>query len=312
MRGAREPSLSVLQIYSEGRILSFSCAFAGWIRWYYWCIAVYFRILAFKALHRTLYHAEHFSVSQFQPRGCHKDAHPFFPFYYGIHSLMFGGYPPTAIGYPPTAIGYPPTAISYPPTAIGYTPTAIGYPPTAIGYPPTTIGYTPTAIGYTPTAIGYPPTAISYPPAAIGYTPTVIGYPPTAIGYSPAAIVGRIGHSEFFFSIMAPPVSAMDVGHIDRTQFVLLSISNLLGAVLCLPRLCLPQGLEPPARPPAKPDPKAANPRAKPSTKSAAKPAARVAAKSAAREPIPVAPVEHLQLFRVEYSRQKMWHRACF
>ena len=25
-------------------------------------------------------------------------------FYYGIHSLMFGGYPPTAIGYPPTAI----------------------------------------------------------------------------------------------------------------------------------------------------------------------------------------------------------------
>ena len=28
--GAREPSLSVLQIYSEGRISSFSCAFAGW------------------------------------------------------------------------------------------------------------------------------------------------------------------------------------------------------------------------------------------------------------------------------------------
>ena len=88
-------------------------------------------------------------------RGCHKDAHLFF-FYYGIHSLMFGGYPPTAIGYPPTAIGYPPTAI-------GYTATAIGYPPTAIGY--------------TPTAIGYPP----------------------------ATIVGRIGHSEFFFSITAPP-----------------------------------------------------------------------------------------------------------
>ena len=99
-------------------------------------------------------------------------------FYYGIHSLMFGGYPPTAIGYPPTAIGYPPTAIGYPPTAIGYPPTAIGYPPTAIGYPPT-------AIGYPPTAIGYPPTAI--------------GYPPTAIGYPPAAIVARIGHSEFFF-----------------------------------------------------------------------------------------------------------------
>ena len=78
-------------------------------------------------------------------RGCHKDTHLFF-FYYGIHSLMFGGYPPTAIGYPPTAIGYTPTAIGYPPTAIGYTPTAIGYPPTAIGYTPTAIGYPPTAI----------------------------------------------------------------------------------------------------------------------------------------------------------------------
>ena len=53
-----------------------------------------------------------------QPRGCHKDAHPPPFFYYHIHSLMFGGYPPTAIGYPPTAIGYPPTAIGYPPAAI--------------------------------------------------------------------------------------------------------------------------------------------------------------------------------------------------
>ena len=32
-----------------------------------------------------------------------------------------------------------------------------------------------------------------------GYPPTAIGYPPTAIGYPPTAIVGRIGHSEFFF-----------------------------------------------------------------------------------------------------------------
>ena len=112
---------------------------------------------------------------------------------------MFGGYPPTAIGYPPTAIGYPPTAIGYPPTAINYPPTAIGYPPTAIGYPPTAIGYPPTAIGYPPTAIGYSPTAIGYTPTAIGYTPTTIGYPPTAISYPPAAIIGRIGHSEFFF-----------------------------------------------------------------------------------------------------------------
>ena len=77
---------------------------------------------------------------------------------------------------------------------------------------------------------------------------------------------------------------------------------------------CLPQGLEPPAKPPAKPAPKAAKPRAKPSTKSAAKPAAQVAAKPAgqpaAGEPIPVAPVEHVQLFRVKYTRQKKWHRA--
>ena len=66
----------------------------------------------------------------------------------------------------------------------------------------------------------------------------------------------------------------------------------------------LPQGLEPPAKPPAKPAPKAAKPGAKPSTKSAAKPAAQVAAMPAAQpaagEPIPVAPVEHVQLFRVK------------
>ena len=56
----------------------------------------------------------------------------FFFCYDGIHSLMFGGYAPTAIGYPPTAIGHPPIATGYPPTAIGYPPTAISYPPTAI------------------------------------------------------------------------------------------------------------------------------------------------------------------------------------
>ena len=32
-----------------------------------------------------------------------------------------------------------------------------------------------------------------------GYPPTASGYPPTAIGYPPTAIIGRIGHSEFFF-----------------------------------------------------------------------------------------------------------------
>ena len=87
-------------------------------------------------------------------RGCHKDAHPFF-FYYGIHSLMFGGYPPTAISYPPTAIGY---------------------------------------------------------------TPTAIGYPPTAIGYPLAAIVGRIGHSEFFFSFITAPPGAL-TAHRDGSTY---------------------------------------------------------------------------------------------
>ena len=71
---------------------------------------------------------------------------------------------------------------------------------------------------------------------------------------------------------------------------------------------CLPQGLEPPAKPASK----AAKPRAKPSTKSAAKPAAQVAAKSAAKPvagaAIPVAHVEHVQLFKVRYPRQKKWH----
>ena len=56
-----------------------------------------------------------------------------------------------------------------------------------------------TPSGYPPTAVGYPPTGIGYPPTAIGYPPTASGYPPTAIGYPPTAIVGRIGHSEFFF-----------------------------------------------------------------------------------------------------------------
>jgi hypothetical protein len=48
------------------------------------------------------------------------------------------------------------------------------------------------------------------------------------------------------------------------------------------------------------------------STKSAAKPADKVAGKPAARPaagaPIPVPPVEHVQLFKVKGSRQKKWH----
>ena len=43
-------------------------------------------------------------------------------------------------------------------------------------------------------------------------------------------------------------------------------------------------------------------------TGAAAKPAAKVAAKPAAGEPILVTPVEHVQLFKVEYSHQKKWH----
>ena len=67
----------------------------------------------------------------------------------------------------------------------------------------------------------------------------------------------------------------------------------------------LTQGLEPPTKPASQPAPKAAKPRAKPSTKSAAK----LAAKPAARAPIPVAPFEHVQLFKVKYSCQKKWHQ---
>ena len=55
---------------------------------------------------------------QIVPVGAIRTLTPPPPFYYGIHSLMFGGYPPSAIGYPPTAIGYTPTAIAYPPPAI--------------------------------------------------------------------------------------------------------------------------------------------------------------------------------------------------
>ena len=51
-----------------------------------------------------------------------------------------------------------------------------------------------------------------------------------------------------------------------------------------------------------------AKPHAKPSTKSASKRAAQVVAKPAVGKPIPAALVEHVQLFRVTYSRQRKWH----
>ena len=85
---------------------------------------------------------------------------------------------------------------------------------------------------------GYPPTAIGYTPTAIGYPPTAIGYPPTAISYPPAAIIGRIGHSEFFFFfIMATPASA----------FPCCSLSSVAcrPCATCSVLLCL----APPARP---------------------------------------------------------------
>jgi hypothetical protein len=75
-----------------------------------------------------------------------------------------------------------------------------------------------------------------------------------------------------------------------------------------VPALCV-EGTKPKTA--AKPASKAAKPRAKPS-KHAAKPAAQVAAKPAARpaagEPIPVAPGEHVQLFKAKHSHQKKWH----
>ena len=76
---------------------------------------------------------------------------------------------------------------------------------------------------------------------------------------------------------------------------------------------CLPQGLEPHAKPAAnKPAPKVAKPGAKPSAKRATKPAVKVAAKPAAMpaagDPMPVALMEHVKLFKGKYSRQKKWH----
>ena len=68
-------------------------------------------------------------------------------------------------------------------------------------------------------------------------------------------------------------ISATDVDHIDTYPAGAVVNFQPSGAVLCLPTLYLPQGLEPTSKPPAKPAPKAAKPRAKPSTKSAAKPA---------------------------------------
>ena len=94
-------------------------------------------------------------------------------------------------------------------------------------------------------------------------------------------------------------------------QTLILCGQRVLGKLYFMPDVleanCLSQGPEPPA----KPAPKAANPRTKPSTKSAAKPAAQMAAQPAAGEPIPVAPVKHVQLVRVKIlPPQKVANRA--
>ena len=53
-----------------------------------------------------------------------------------------------------------------------------------------------------------------------GYPPTAVGCPPTAVGYTPTAIVGRIGHSNFFSFIKAPPaqISSLSAAHIGEIQ----------------------------------------------------------------------------------------------
>ena len=61
----RQPSLSIFQIFLEGWILRLSCVFADWTRYCCWCIAVYFEFLAWKALHCTLYHAQHLIFRKF-------------------------------------------------------------------------------------------------------------------------------------------------------------------------------------------------------------------------------------------------------
>ena len=93
---------------------------------------------------------------------------------------------------------------------------------------------------------------------------------------------------------------------LTRTQLVLLSSSNPLGAVLCLPRLCLPQGLVPTAKPPAKAAPKAAKPRANPQPRVQPNLLPRWQPRLQLESPF-LAPVEHVQLFRVKSSRQKKW-----
>ena len=136
------------------------------------------RALQGKGLHSTS--ASH---SGSPPRGCHKDAHPFF-FYYGIHSLMFGGYPPTAIGYTPTAIGYTPTAIGYTPTAIGYTPTAIGYPVTH--QPPSVTHQTPSVTHQPPSVTHQPPSVTHQPPSVTHQWPSVTHQPPSVTHRPPS------------------------------------------------------------------------------------------------------------------------------
>ena len=67
-------------------------------------------------------------------------------------------------------------------------------------------------------------------------------------------------------------------------------------------------GLSPLSNLPASLLPKLPNLEPSPEPKSAARPAAPVAAKPTMGAPIPMAPVEHVQLFKVKHVCQEKWH----
>eukprot|EP00670_Eutreptiella_braarudii_P006644 CAMPEP_0174280360 /NCGR_PEP_ID=MMETSP0809-20121228/643_1 /TAXON_ID=73025 ORGANISM="Eutreptiella gymnastica-like, Strain CCMP1594" /NCGR_SAMPLE_ID=MMETSP0809 /ASSEMBLY_ACC=CAM_ASM_000658 /LENGTH=115 /DNA_ID=CAMNT_0015373195 /DNA_START=1242 /DNA_END=1588 /DNA_ORIENTATION=+ len=109
-------------------------------------------------------------------------------------------------------------------------------------------------------------------------------------------------------------MSAMDVGHIDTYSPGSDVNGQRSGAILCLPGFWAPQSVVLTTGPSHMSALAlvVTHDCALVARMSPAKPAAQVAAKPAAQpaagEPIPVAPAEHVQLFKVKYSRQKKWH----
>ena len=104
--------------------------------------------------------------------------------------------------------------------------------------------------------------------------------------------------------------SAMDVDHIDMYPAGAVVNFQRSGCSIVPPKIVCHRGWSPlpspllsllPKLPNLVPNPQ---PRVQPT-----KLAVQVAANYAACEPIPVALVEHGQLFRVKYSCQKKWHR---